>query len=100
MEYYPRLTWAVLVENLLHRVAWSSERSPRENSAGDVLFVSTEKIISRGESSPVEPSSRAAFGSEPQGRGQAEESLRAMCRELVEAVGRAMLMHKAFCGTG
>ncbi len=50
VEYYPRLTWAVSVERLLHRVAGSPAHSPREIAARGVHKALTEKIISQGES--------------------------------------------------
>ncbi len=49
-ESYPRLTWAVSVERLLHRVAGNPEHSPREIAARGVHKVVTEKSISQGES--------------------------------------------------
>ncbi len=50
MEYDPRLRWAVSTERLLHRVARTSEHSPREIAARGVHKVVTENIISQGES--------------------------------------------------
>ncbi len=49
VEYDPRLTCAVSVERLLHRVAGSPEHLPREIGARAVFKVSIEEIISRGE---------------------------------------------------
>ncbi len=50
VEYDPRLIWVVSTERLLHRVAGSPEHLPHEIGARAVFTVSTEEIISRGES--------------------------------------------------